>query len=900
MLSLFERFPYGLPSGVFYALLRLTSHAQRGDAISLDALFTQAPPPKTGLSAAAATGPLPPPPQHVATIAAKNSAASAAPPAASAQSPSRSGPPEVPAKPGKAAAASAAPPPATPVISSAKLQPPLIPTPTGGAAQTASNEDHLRPANPFRPTPVIGVPAASGSTSAAGASPVVGSGILGFDPAPNPFKNAAKTSTKLVRPTPVVANAGTSVLGSPSPPPNARAGANPFRGGLVSVPGRRGSARDDDRVDSPGTSVTEGTAVGVGALNSPPLPPRPSGAERPPPPLPPRAANPLIQAGLAASREVRRKQEALPPKTYTVLQSSGAPVKKSAPRLLDGKAPPPGAPIPAPVAPPPTHHSKRKPTSSSGHDPKRSVSELPSPSMLRGLSGDDSVDDGRDGAQNGPTLRHPRAVSGGGVARVTPTYKPKASYGSIGRESKSGGLPSWLREQEELQRSALADGGASLPRSSSAHYSHHRQHSGHAPPDAPPSVTSSRIEFLDNDMDDDDGGLSSEQASRAASIDRNNPFFLRSARDADAQPPTSPGEPLTKLAVARAAAAAAVLDGRDLPRPDNAWVRGNSDGTMSGRGDADGLLRPLGRSKTLQSRAAGVPPAPPRKKVDEKPAQLDSGTYAGFGKPARQEGPQGGGLRLVPPSKKAEVGIPPHIVLERERERASRERGAMHQNPVPPPPPVRRASNVSTLSRTSSSGGTPMSPVDGDQPFVLVGGVKAPGLRERVSGLFGLQDSATKGTRPLDTLKQDFQSVAERHEWLARAAERARGRPISEGTVALMSDQDLSQDAPHVDDSYEEERRREQAKLEGGDRSTPLARRVSSGHAAARPTAHLRRASSNARRSVAAMEGPFSDLSRETGPNGTPREELSSALVVDDEAPGPDVDRRSSEYAQLA
>ena len=48
------------------------------------------------------------------------------------------------------------------------------------------------------------------------------------------------------------------------------------------------------------------------------------------------------------------------------------------------------------------------------------------------------------------------------------------------------------------------------------------------------------------------------------------------------------------------------------------------------------------------------------------------------------------------------------------------------------------------------------------------------------------------------------------------------------------------------------------------------------------------------------MEGPFSDLSRETGPNGTPREELCSALVVDDEAPGPDVDRRASEYAQLA
>ncbi|CEH14778.1 hypothetical protein CBOM_02600 [Ceraceosorus bombacis] len=928
--SLLERYPYGLPTGVVYAVLRLASHAQRGDPVSPEAVFTQTVPVRVG------AGSIQPPPQHIASSNAKASVNSNQS-SASSSSPTKSrAPPEVPSKPSRSITLAPAPvatATVTPVPGNS-LQAPLTPTPTKlSAMQEAANKSHAAPkanevehgrspANPFRPTPVLWNASAlpeskvvapiAVSASEAGVHAFKESHASGGSTAPVAVK------PKPVKPVPVSADASTSVTAGQVPSRSSTAASGrrerdreSSRSPVIGRGGREGSLHGSV-ADSEETSVAPGQRLAN--LGSPPLPPRPLATDRAAPPLPPRGANPLIQAGLAASREVRAKKDALPPKTYSVIQSS-APVKRVEPRLLDGKLPPPGAPIPVTPAPPPP---RRRPTASAGYDPRRSISEIPS-GLLRPAS---SVD-GKEPAgpqhavphASGSTpLKAPRAVSSGVVVpsaqRALTVHKPKASYGSVGKLDGKGGLPSWLREQEELQRSSLGDVGLEAPRSASLPRVRNSS-SGHASVDAPPSVSSSRIEFLDQESEEeDDDDTRSGQASVAASIDRNNPFFMRSSRDADAHLPVTIGEPLTKLAVERAAAAAAILDG--TAPVGTQWNRPVSDGSTSVAALGEGG-RPLGRSKTLQSRAAlnGMIPAPPRRKLEEGPAAFDAGTYRGFGKQSRLDTPQSGGLRLNPTTKKADVGIPPHVILEREREKASRERGALHQNPPPaPPPPVRRPSAVDSI--TSSSGGvTPLSPRDGEPP---TGTSSGKGIRDRVSGFLGLNEGPAKGSRPIDHLKNDMVGVAEQHSWVARAAEKAKGRPMHEGTVGLLEGGDdvavLDEDAPDVDDGYEQK---------ALDRPTPL---YPSGQASASSTpqrsnslraapvpprpSELRRSSSSARRSIAMMEGPFSDLSREDRVENARPEKASLQHVKNSsgssgyELPEPDADGVKHGYAQLS
>lgn len=531
-----------------------------------------------------------------------------------------------------------------------------------------------KPQNPFR---------GAAHTSHGVTHPVI-------EQSPNPFKQA---KPKIVRPTPIVADASTPIFGRPSPGP-----VDPFK------TGGSGSSRGGGSPVS-GRSIIDASA---GDLK--------------PPPLPPRHISPLIQAGLNARSEVRRKQEARPPKTFTVLQSTSARHAKERPRLLTGQAAPPAVPA-----------------------KKRSDTRASSSSVI--------------GHREGPL---PAPIA------------PKPSYGAKGKT----GIPAWLREQEELHKSSLLD--------------HHNEPNA-APRDSfsrgpergrskmRTTSEATRIQFLDNDSESgSDEETLSEQARSAASIDRNNPFF-RHGRDQERSVDLK--ETLSKLAV------------------ENAVTKAERESKLNSRAisEASTERRLLGRSKTMRETSRGMtPPAvPPRKRNDAFPAPLYSGTYAGFGKSVRVEGPTAGGLRQTPVSRKAEVGIPAHVLAERERhEREKHDRSLSGPQDIvarPLPPPRRRSSS----SQVSASDTTTLkSPNEEPGPPAYVPEEGGESVR--------------------DMLKQDFESFAQRHSWLPHAAEKATGRPISEAHVGLMDDlndkqrhADSGDDEPEVDEHYLVEKRKE-------------------------------------------------------------------------------------------
>lgn len=706
-------------------------------------------------------------------------------------------------------------------------------------------EESTKAANPFRQS-APPLPATPG---------MLGSAIMGFDPAPNPFK---QTKPKLVRPTPIVADASTSVLGAPSLP-----AVNPFQSGASA------SSASNSAVSLDGGQEQSG----------PPLPPRPtdtgaaSAADlRPPPPLPPRHISPLIQAGLHARSEVKKRQESLPPKTFTVLQSTSERhhPREAPPRLLTGQA-----------APPPVPRKKGH-----GSEPRRSITELNGSNASAG--GGQSVK--VTATPSAPPLEHSPSKR---VGPLPPTIAPKPSY--VGKDK--AGIPAWLREQEELQRSSLLDHhntSAATPRDRFV-----QTHSGsHSRSKKRTTSAAQRIQFLDNDSEEghseDEDGTLSEQARSAASIDRNNPFFQHS-RDANKRG-VDLKETLSKLAVENAVAKAE----RDSKY--NGSKANSESSTAQGNSTVDN--RPLGRSKTLREsyrggavNPLGPPVVPPRRKVGETfPATLNSGTYPGFGKSARVEGPTVGGLRQTPVSKKADVGIPASVLAEREkmeRERMERSEGDAGSRSTPmPPPPKRRPSSNSQMSVSDSSATTLLSPKD-EGTLSATGKAEATGIRERMNEL----------------LKGDLKILSERHDWLARAAERAKGGYLSDARVGLMEPERNDDDAPEVDDDYLEERRREQRRQQrysmidmvgsgsavngdgvNDDRATPLGRKSHS-LSQRRATDHIRKSVSGVnaamvRRSSLLARGSLSlndESDREDPTDG-------SALVLDEDEVAPNVD----------
>lgn len=548
--------------------------------------------------------------------------------------------------------------------------------------------------------------------------------MLGHDPAPNPFK---QTKPRVIRPTPIVATAT-----SPA--------SNPFRQSAPPLP-----RVAIDGVDLTASSSSAQSHASAGAMISPPLPPRPLAEHKPPPPLPPRHVSPLIQAGLSAASQVRKAQQALPPKTFSVIQSSSSGrVHEAQPRLLTGQTAPADV-----LQPPPQHHAKRKTipanfvsSSSDQNSPsasrpsgsqqpveaRRSVSEAQS--MLRATNAQsESEERDRTYKTLGPGGAHKLAGSvlspsppSKRAALLPPTIAPKPSYIGKGK----GGLPTWLQEQEELQRSALAS---------------------HVEP--PPPIPETDV--LD-------------QSDSAAGIERNNPFFPHNLDDG--------------------------YD--DVPTTDVASFR-------------NGGSRPLGRSKTLHAKPQ--PPPPPRRRLDSFPAghgsPLDAGTYAGF-KPHREAG--GGGLRLLPPSKQKEMqqqaaahgqtpnSAPSHGGGTRPRRGSSISSGS-GAAPVSPGS-LRAASIVSGSSaparhhRSSHKGRTASASASVHSLS------NANGLVAHVQDFLRVQDMPPKGQRPVDLLGKDLAGIVERHDWLARASAAAKGRNPGGARTGLMNDR---ADEPQTD-----------------------------------------------------------------------------------------------------
>ncbi|CAO1619926.1 unnamed protein product [Sympodiomycopsis kandeliae] len=773
VLSLFDRYPLGLESGHFYALLRLTAWLQQGEAPVRQLIFTQTTPPATGLkqgtpfplpttlSTASAQPPLPPP-QHPRTVSSSYDSSQTqphqvSPPSSSkiilnnARAPSSKVPPPQP--PQVAQPSSAVHPTPTPRASSMSVVPAAESTPPVPADSTKPKA--LRssgPSNPFRD------PTHSRSTSLNFTSQPTeaGSPQTGRDSPSNPFK---PSKTKVIRPTPMVA--------TPSNP-------NP----AASVISRAAS-----------TSARSVKSNEDGTF--PPLPPRPN--EKPPPPLPPRAhISPLIQAGLHASMQVRKQKDALPPKTFTVLHSSSSRQKAVEPRLLTGESVPFG--MQADILPPPTHFAKRK---VSGHESKKSVSDAVS-QVKRGLG--DDLDEGPQRASSGAATviaapkasrpghsRHHHRDGNGSTSATSHTTSqvaaPKAQYpNGAGSTRNKPNLPSWLREQEELQRSALIEGRVRSPPPSDAipdeadADEHDKTHGDLSQGDLERSRRATTV--LDEEFDVFPTELK-DQASRAASIDRpNNPFIHRSSQ-VEAE----------KLKIDA------------LPRPDHHPHRLDRPSSASLR--SPDLNRPLGRSKTLHGKAAPPPPPPTgnglnalsRKRLESFPATLDSGTFAGFRQSTQ------GGLRLIPPSAKADVGL------------------GEARRPVP-----RRGS--SALSISSSSGAAPLShrgdEDSGDlsastnptsherysskQADPAAAGASGLGsIKDRVSDFLKLQDAPPKGQRPIDDLKRDALRMAERRGWIKRNGEGEgllREEDEDEATLqAITSSPHRASQGPRGDDA---------------------------------------------------------------------------------------------------
>lgn len=750
ILSLFDRYPLGLEQGHFFALLRLVAWAQQGRSPTNSLVFTQTTPPTTGLKegtpypllsslSIAAGQPTRPPPQHPSTLLSSDHAA---PSSSRLES-------EATAK-SNTPSSKVPPPLASTSQQQEQLLPALVPSIPSSLQQSGpsrsvsmsivpppvppeSSKPSKSPvsANPFKTPQQSGRSVSLATPATAVETPLHHS----LDQLPGSQK---QVKPKIVRPTPVVAMAG-----SPNPVSTAT---DPSRmAGLSGI-----SSRSVKSIDEP---------------SSPPLPPRPAGTEKPPPPLPPRAhISPLIQAGLQASMQVRKQKDALPPKTFTVLQSSSSRAKApvAEPRLLTGESAPAGLAID--MLPPPMHHAKRK--VSGAHEHKRTISEMTGgnamqrgfsdeadPAPQRAVGGSATViaapKPSRPGHSRHRVRRDDASTSGGAPTDVA---APKAQYANgAGSMRTKPTLPSWLREQEELQRSALVDGRPLSP--PLGEEEDRRRRSSFAV-----KVERSRREptVLDEEFDIYPAELN-DQASRAASIDRpHNPFIHRSSQ-AEAE----------KL---RIPSTLRNTGGRDRDRDHG------STGSRSPEAHK-------GRSRGPHHK--GPPPPPPshgplKKKSDVMPVSLESGTYAGFRYPVSST------LRLMPAFGKADaVGSTPQSSDVGKRSQFSA---------------MRRHSGA--LSLSSSSGVGPLSPqgdedsgetsINSTNPTTSASvqglasdlerrlssrsnngsaATRGNSLRGKVSDLLKLQDAPPKGQRPLDDLKRDAMRLAERKGWINRRGE---------------------------------------------------------------------------------------------------------------------------------
>ncbi|KAJ1018807.1 hypothetical protein NDA16_004612 [Ustilago loliicola] len=877
ILPLFERTPLGLASGHFFAMLRLVSWAQQGKSATKDLVFTQTKPARIALpkkistpqSASAATfGNV----QQITSPGPRSLTAGPAP-LVSASAPLANIPPPKPESSTKplltpvreessinlneqpeSPQGALKPPPAVP----AKPQMPKLvaPKPKVANPNIPLNLEQLQrkpvpippssSANPFRDgaTSTTGYASGSGYAVAVGAASTLPTSIstpsgalLGFDPAPNPFK---QSKPRIVKPTPVRASSPAS---------------NPFRNGTPAMAAQSQFPKvvfdpADDASSQASSSRSrqqhhQHQADRLGA-SSPPLPPRPG--DRNPPPLPPRHISPLIQAGLNARSEVRRAKESLPPKTFTVLQSStakhgGHPPTK--PRLLNGQTAPPEV---AAV----TLHAKKRSVSGTksllgsssalGHplqrrDSEQSASDLgrnetelgitarrTSSQLQRGIGGDSEIGAGSSMISHG--VLHQQQQRTVPTVAPKPIYAKKAGSASGGDNSSSiskvkATLPSWLKEQEELQREALASGSEPPP-----------------PPPIQPTeggVRGRESRTVVDELTDSAEAMSDEAAAaNAASIDRHNPFFPPHRRDEGRSPHPGAG-----------------ADGEGL---DDSQVSSN---------------RPLGRSKTTGATANRPPPRRPRpagamdadNTGDENGSavssnahwghSLESGTYAGF-KP-NKEPKNSGGLRLVPPSKQAKM----LNIANAEQ---------LEQEGIRPAQDLRKVSITSTSQDDSnaaqggvgggensenSSGNGPMSPTTPSGNYPTSHQIQPSGLmrrqgslgttiREKVSDILRLQDQPPKGQRQVDLLTQDLNNFVNKNEWLARKrdsfvrstsgnAARERERLINSSEEDRMhhhrgevEEEEEEDDGPHPDTDPSQDFRRNssqhQRRVSGGNR----------------------------------------------------------------------------------
>ncbi|KAE8259735.1 hypothetical protein A4X13_0g819 [Tilletia indica] len=944
ILSLFERTPRGMTAGHLYALMRLASWVKAGQTPTRRLLFTQAPPLKlrkqppqsppkpAGLKAELANPiryPTAAPHQTSAALAHYQRSTTAMPSSSPRES---SGMQTIVNKPI----------PSLPPMATASSS---IMTPQPSSAAMSPYASRSGQSTVMAPTPALP------------SSGIAIDAILGFDPAPNPFKQAAGSAhlkhpqqfqapppappprpqqPRIVKPTPVVASA---------------AGAsNPFRSASMSIPrsapmyGVSNSGQSDHSGGSGAQgafanqreysfSAVAAVAAAAQAANrpedytSPPLPPRPSfgGGEAAalgqliqttaPPPLPARV-HPLIQAGLYASSEVRKRKEALPPKTFSVIQSSSSTSKaqqtksKSKPRLLTGEAAPKD--VLEMLPPPPQHLASAKkraaaaaavgaaggtntPFSHRGGETRRSVSDVQA--FLRRHSEHDSdgnllgssdldrtrsrgatsgvgfSEDGAGpssalmtGSKHGADSVVPGSTSGAKTTLLgnPATYAPKASYAHVSKAK--GSLPAWLREQEELQRSSLLPEDPERPpttprspfspsapvhvrsHSSSLHTSggsngHLRRRSANASGGSMHQGNRhSMISALDSavleDDDEDEGGRDSEDQDDDEEAEGDEDFVDAPVALMDR---VSRGGPSGSGALddsrseqemsEKARSAATSIERPHNPFAERSLGKGHPSALMAEPvGGGGTLVRPLGRSKTLhhgKDAPPPPPPAPPRRRLDSSPATaLESPQFTLSSGQAFQPPPQrsptadlrrGGSLRISSTSSN-------HSRYPTDEGTASRT-GSIRDRFVVNP---KRANSMSWQHQSGSSspteingGGRAVGSGITSTAMATTGSKNSVGatIKEKMTDLFRqsiggegalsrdyvgsnghgtgentggfgplLTKPSPQGERPIDLLQQDIAAVVERHGWLARAAEKAKGRPVSEGRRGLMSD----------------------------------------------------------------------------------------------------------------
>ncbi|KAK0551731.1 hypothetical protein OC846_001935 [Tilletia horrida] len=905
ILSLFERTPRGMTAGHLYALMRLASWVKAGQTPSRRLLFTQAPPLKLRK--------VPPvsPPKPIALKA--DAAIPARYPTAA---------------PFQASAATTLQRSTTAMASSSRdvlgsqsqfeaRNKPTPALPPAAALSTIGPTPGITPHPPIPSaayTPRPGVPSVMPTPAPAPVQSGVDA-LLGFDPAPNPFKQAAGSAQlkqpqqfqiapappprpqqpRIVKPTPVVASA---------------AGAsNPFRSASMSIPRSApmygvSVSGQSDRSNGSGAQATQAgqgpfanpgdysysavaavaAAAQAAAANrpaeqaEPPLPPRSSfgGGEAAalgqliqtaaPPPLPARV-HPLIQAGLYASSEVRKRKEALPPKTFSVIQSSRAAPSKGQPRLLTGEAAPKDV---VEMLPPPQHLASAKkraaaaaaaggtttPFSQRGTESRRSVSDVQA--FLRRHSEQDAdgnplaiSDLGRTRSRGatsgiGPSDDGvPTAVAGAhGAATVVPgstsgakttllgnpaTYAPKASYAHVSKTKAS--LPAWLREQEELQRSALLSDDPERPPTNprspfSAAHTHHvrSQSTSHHTPSS--SNGHGRRSFHAT------GGSAANRNSMISALDS---AVLEDGEDEDVDEEEedfvdAPTAKLDSVAIGgdeiseKARSAATSIERPHNPFSERALGKGHPSTTLVTEPGGANLARPLGRSKTLHGKGPPPPPpAPPRRRLDSSPATaIEPPDFAPSSRTALPPPPQrsptadlkrAGSTRV---SSAASHGRYPtdegSVRVNAKRTNSMSWRRSGDQSPTEGDGSARGGlgSNAGTTGSQRAGVGANIKEKVSDL-FRQTMGADGPlsrdysgsnGNGETGGGGFGsfLTKPSPKGERPLDLLQQDIAAVVERHSWLSRAAEKAKGRPITEGRRGLMSERD-------DDDEVDEDRR---------------------------------------------------------------------------------------------